>query len=161
MLNDNFDVLTPLSKVHRVSRRIADPETFTAEPGVFLALTSTGEVENVKDTSKVIEICISSSRAYDYTNPTGLAVYEANDTKVGSITTIPEVGTRFTIGDDYFASTSGAGVGEVISVSTATGTEGELNVGAASESITVAKITGMNPTASQFEITLTEQSVNA
>ena len=107
MLSTEFEILTPLSKLHRISRQISDRDTFAIEPGMWVKLDAEGRVANyVLDNGTgngsavpvapkkedVVELCINSAVSG------ALSVYEGNDTKVGNITTILEPGVRVAIG---------------------------------------------------------------
>ena len=79
-----FDVKTPLSKLHRATRRIT-VGSFVAVPGVWAAVNASGNLINIATNltsgaqPKVLKPVLGNAS----TN-----VYESNDIKVGSIATI-------------------------------------------------------------------------
>lgn len=95
MLSTDFEVLTPLSKTHRISRQIADVDTFEATPGTWVELNDKGQVVVATGTAgAVVELCLS--RAIPASSD--LYNYEANDTKVGRVSTIADPGVRVLVG---------------------------------------------------------------
>jgi len=68
-----LEILTPLTKVERVSRQI-DPSTFVAEPGIWAQVNA-----------KINKLVIGSASQ----NP-----YESHDIEVGRITTMESFGVR-------------------------------------------------------------------
>ena len=107
MLNNkkHFDILTPMSDFHRVSRRVAEVDDFETEIGYWVKVTKDGAVnhfdgDGAANTDKGVSVvCLSSSKRA--TN--GLSLYETNDVKVGSVTCINTPGIRISAGEDYFA----------------------------------------------------------
>jgi len=81
-----LEVLTPLTKVERVTRSI-DPSNFVAVPGIWAALDSEGVLTNVVTgtESGLRKLVISSSSA---------SAYESHDVEVGRITTMESFGVR-------------------------------------------------------------------
>jgi len=162
MLSESFDILTPLVKVHRISRPIYDMETFTVIPGQWIGLVPASTIEGAVDSlstltdPKIAELCISHA-----VKPGAPAsAYEGNDTKVGRISTISEPGVRavfgvdllheqattdYSIGGDVYAGTDG------LLVSSANAGAGDIKVGYA-ESVSAG---------AHIVIKTTEQSVHA
>jgi len=147
MLNNKktFDVLTPLSDIHRVSKHIAEvvnngttdlDVTFTAEPGIWVSVTNYGVVD--KPTEGTVggilkglsHLCLTGANGG--TNP-----YEASDVKVGSVTVVREPGTRVFAGEYFFNGIdwNTIGSGDLLSVNgdgklervTPTGSHGFVN----------------------------------
>jgi hypothetical protein len=161
MLSKNFDVLTPLSKLHRISRTILNRGSFTTEPGIWVALASAtapkyveGSVVEVgnSDATKVYELSMNYSAPADDINPTGVGAYESNDAKVGRITTLSEPGVRLIMGDGLLtAATSIAGlsIGDKLVVS-ALGDDDDGKLmpvpTAAGDYVQVVKVTGISGT---------------
>ena len=119
MLSKSFDVLTPLSKLHRISRSIYDKESFEAMPGIWVALVDKsvttpryveGGVVNTShsNATSVYELCLNFAKPSTLIGDTGIGAYEANDTKVGRITTLSEPGVRLYVGDGLIAEGSTA-----------------------------------------------------
>ena len=108
MLNNKktFDVLTPLSKTHRVSRHIAttdgtNPITLVTEPGLWVQNTAEGVTsKSVTALSGLSMIGLSSATD----NP-----YESNDIEVGYISTLREPGVRVIVGLDFLDNTYAGG----------------------------------------------------
>ena len=158
MLSKSFDVLTPLSKLHRISRSILNRTNFTSEPGLWIALANNGvqgyvdgavvEVGNA-DASTVYELCLNYSQPADVINATGIGAYESNDTKVGRITTISESGVRLYVGDGLInpdTSIGGLAIGDKLVVSA----DGDSHDGkirkatAPGDYVAVVKVTGID-----------------
>jgi len=110
MLNNKkiFDVLTPLSKEHRITKRIATKVndgtsdvdvTLTAEPGIWVATTNYGVVDKPTEAANSLQglsaLCLNHSN-------NGVNPYEANDVKVGSIALLRSPGIRVLAGEAYF-----------------------------------------------------------
>ena len=81
-----FDVKTPLSKIHRASRRIASPTTFVAVPGVWGYIDNSGNINNIPTTAtattqqpQVLKPVLGNASAN---------IYESQDIKVGSVATL-------------------------------------------------------------------------
>jgi len=81
-----LEILTPLTKVERVSRQI-DPSTFVAEPGIWAQVQSDGSIIDVAEgvNAKINKLVIGSASQ----NP-----YESHDIEVGRITTMESFGVR-------------------------------------------------------------------
>lgn len=98
-----LDVKTPLSKIHRTTRRIATG--FAAVPGSWAYIASTGVLTNVVSTStnqtqpKVLK-CVMGNAS---TN-----TYESNDIAVGSIATLETV-FRAAVDSNGYATAAAAG----------------------------------------------------
>jgi hypothetical protein len=78
-----LDVKTPLSKVHRATRRIATG--FAAAPGLWAYVTTGNVLTNIAATStqpKVLKIVLGNAST---------SQYESNDVTVGSISTLEGV----------------------------------------------------------------------
>ena len=78
-----LDVKTPLSKVHRATRKIASG--FGAAPGLWAYVTTGNVLTNIAATStqpKVLKIVLGNAS----TN-----IYESNDIEVGSVSTLEGV----------------------------------------------------------------------
>lgn len=145
MLSKEFEVLTPLSKVHRITRQISDRDAFAIEPGMWVKLDAEGRISNIApgDTlTAAVELCISNAVSGD------LAVYEGNDTKVGSATTLAEPGIRVKVGTGLIEGSPT--VGSIVSIDITDDDDGDTNtlndaggfiVGSVSESCTVGVIT--------------------
>jgi len=90
-----LDVKTPLSKVHRASRRIA--ATFTAVPGIW-GYISTGVINNIANNStnqtqpKVLKMILGNAST---------SIYESNDIEVGSISIVEGVFRATVDGNGY------------------------------------------------------------
>jgi hypothetical protein len=96
-----LNILTPLAKLTRVSRKI-DPATFVAAPGIWAAVASDASIANQVNgvLSKVNKLVISSASS---------SVYESNDVEVGRIATLESPGARCTVDSAGFAGTPAAG----------------------------------------------------
>lgn len=79
-----LNVLTPLNKVHRASRRV-DASTFVAAPGLWAYVTTQNILANIASTStnqtqpQVLKIVLGNASSNQY---------ESNDIEVGSISTV-------------------------------------------------------------------------
>ena len=92
-----------------VSRQIEDVSAFVAHPGLWGALNADGTIKNVPEStpSKITKLIVGSCSA----NP-----YESQDVKgSGRITTIEDVGFRFSCDNENF--TGEPGVGSFMAVS--------------------------------------------
>lgn len=152
MLSNDFEVLTPLDKTHRVSRQIADTETFTVEPGQWVLLDAAGRVATVvgEDLSaaSVVELAINHAVAGN----NELSNYEGNDTKVGRIATILEPGIRVAVGSGLFTGTATMGLPVYVDTTT-----GGFTVDAATDDfILIGKVTGVGDL---VEVRLVEPTV--
>jgi hypothetical protein len=118
MISKNFDILTPLYKIHRVSRKIAELEEFDINPGYWVDKNGVGDIINITDATTSLTspaLCLSSATKGDAFYYDGLAAYESHDTKLGRITVIEEPGVRASFGSDYFIGTLPS-VGDKISI---------------------------------------------
>ena len=112
-----LEILTPLEKLHRVTRQI-DPDTFVAVPGIWAVLLVDGSLENVTtDTPPVMTKLVISSVSD--------SIYESHDSEVGRTTTVEDIGTRVQVDTDGYAGTLTQGTLLAVSDKAATG-EGKL-----------------------------------
>jgi len=111
-----MEVLTPLSKLERVSRKV-DPTTFVATPGIWASVGAAGGVANVVATvnAPVNKLVMSSASANKY---------ESHDVEVGRVTTLESIGARVKVDADGYDGTINQG--DLLVVSSASGTEGKL-----------------------------------
>jgi len=93
-----FDVLTPMSDFHRVSRKIKDIDTFEIAKGMWAKQTNEGLVALDDAASGLSVLCLNDSQKAD----DATSKYEANDTKVGNITAIQQPGLRVVAGASFF-----------------------------------------------------------
>jgi hypothetical protein len=101
-----FEILTPLAKLHRISRQV-DPSTFSAYPGIWGKLNADGTLSNVTEPSAITKLIVGKLSS----NP-----YESHDVRgSGRITTIEDLGFRFTCDHDCF--TGDPSVGDFLAVS--------------------------------------------
>jgi len=158
MLSTQFEVLTPLTKIHRISRQISASNGFDMEPGRWVKLDGSGRAIAFDTSVKpfktdVVELSISSA----ISSSNGLSEYEANDTKVGRITTIATPGTRILIGLGLLK--GAPAVGSKVTISETTVTDPNLDVSVAggfevaAAGMVVGIITGVGE---MVEIRLTE-----
>lgn len=91
-----FEILTPLAKLHRVSRQIEDVSAFVAHPGLWGALNANGTIKNVPEgTPSIVTKLIVGNCSSD--------PYESHDVKgSGRISTIEDVGFRFSCDSDCY-----------------------------------------------------------
>jgi hypothetical protein len=111
-----FEILTPLIKGTRVSRKI-DSSNFTAVPGIWGSISS-GELVNIATgvPALVNKLVISTASSNDY---------EGHDIEVGRITTLETPGIRCVCDDDVCVLT-GLAMGTDLVVSAEAGAEGKL-----------------------------------
>ena len=111
-----LELLTPMSKLERVSRAI-DPATFVAAPGIWGQVSADGSLINVATgvNAKLNKLVIGSAS----TN-----VYESHDVEVGRIASMESVGVRVKV--DTAGYTGTPAQGDFLVVSSATGKEGKL-----------------------------------
>lgn len=111
-----MDVLTPLAKLERVSRKV-NPATFVATPGIWAAVAADGSLANVATgvEAKVNKLVMSSASSNKY---------ESHDIEVGRITTLESIGARVKVDADGYDGT--VNLGDLLVVSSADGTEGKL-----------------------------------
>lgn len=132
-----LEILTPLTKLERVSRQI-DPATFVATPGIWGQVQSDGSLINVLNTvkAKVNKLVIGSASDN---------VYESHDVEVGRITTLESIGCRVKVtstgyagviaqGDFLIVSSDTASLGKLITVATAV-SKGDYEVVARAEEV--------------------------
>jgi hypothetical protein len=92
-----LDVKTPLSKIHRTSRRV-NKDTFLASPGLWAYVTTGNVLANIASTStnqaqpKVLKIVMGNASSNQY---------ESNDIEVGSISTLEGVFRATVDGSGY------------------------------------------------------------
>jgi hypothetical protein len=111
-----LSILTPLSKLERVSRKI-DPSNFVATPGLWAYVDVDGSLKNiVTDTPGTITKMIISSAS---TN-----MYESHDIEVGRISTLESIGARVKVDTEGFDGTVNQGA--FLVVSDKAGSEGKL-----------------------------------
>lgn len=143
-----LDVKTPLSKVHRATRRIATG--FAAVPGVWANLSTANVLTNITATSSApmaLKIVLGNAST---------SQYESNDVAVGSISTLEGVfrAAVDTNGYQKFGSNGTSDIsslyvqGAELTVAYTTGTNGTDNTNAAAADLgklvpAVATATGM------------------
>jgi hypothetical protein len=119
VIDFGMQILTPMSKLDRVSRQI-DPANFIIAPGMWAKLNNDGSLSNVvaNTPAKINKMVINSRTA---------SKYESHDTAAGRITTMESIGTRvklsyglyvgvITMGDRLAVSTYSDTLGKLISV---------------------------------------------
>jgi hypothetical protein len=112
----SLEILTPLDKLHRVSRKV-DKDTFVIEPGQWGEVKADGSLENITtDTPGVITKLVMSNVSDN--------VYESHDIEVGRATTVEDIGYRFQVDSTGFVGT--AAFGEFYAVSDKAPNEGKL-----------------------------------
>ena len=114
-----LDVKTPLSKVHRATRRVESG--FVANPGIWAYLES-GVLKNIVATTsqeKVLKVVIGNASS---------SVYESHDVEVGSIATIDEVARMAVDTDGYQAVVGGTGTTATATMAYATAGGDDLTV---------------------------------
>ena len=152
----DFKVLTPLSKIDRVSRQ-CDPTTIRALPGQWGQIFTDGSVVNLALQSQ------GNKNHILFGSRSSTNRYEANDTKVGRITTLESMGMRYTVGpvgydgpidlgDFCVVSTNSVSIGKLVSVNHTPETGG-YEIVARAEQIDGDKITFR--TVNPEDITLT------
>ena len=119
MLNNKkfFDVVTPLSDFHRMSKRIAekvqdssggnvaDYEIDEVVPGEWVQMTQTGITKkDAQDGSGTAVPGLSMIALSPIKANTGAGIYEAHDTRVGSVTVVNIPGVRCKAGSYFFLS---------------------------------------------------------
>ena len=112
MIKKDFDILTPLAKLHRISRKIANMVDFEVSPGYWVDRNDVGDLLTIKDTTTSVRypaLCLSSASKSESFMYDGLAAYESHDTKLGRITVIEEPGVRCHFGTSYFKNIPGVG----------------------------------------------------
>jgi len=111
-----LEILTPLSKVHRVSR-VIDPANFTAEPGVWAEVQSDGSLANITESSPTQLNKMVITSASDN-------IYESHDVEVGRISTVEDHGIRCKVDSVGFHGTISQG--DDLYVSSEVGEAGKL-----------------------------------
>lgn len=126
MLAKNFDIKTHLGKISRVSRPILERDSFDAFPGKWVSFASQaapgytdGALVNANHANATGDYVVVLSNSISSSN--SLSNYEANDTKVGSISTIEEPGVRFEVGRGLLGTGTTPTVGMKLVVEAATG----------------------------------------
>ena len=119
--SSDFNILTPITKLDRVSRQ-CDPTTLVALPGKWGVLDTDGSVINpVVDSDNNKLNVLFGSRSLHYN------IYEGNDVKVGRIATIEGEGFQYKVGvtgydgqidqsDLCVVSTNSTSIGKLVSV---------------------------------------------
>jgi len=112
-----LDILTPMNKIERVSRKV-DADTFVAAPGIWGVIASDGSIENVTTSANALlnKLVITSASANQY---------ESNDVEVGRISSMESHGIRIKVDSEGYTAAT-AVVGDMLVVSSASGTEGKL-----------------------------------
>lgn len=99
-----LEILTPLSKTHRVSRKI-DSSNFVATPGIWAEVQADGSLDNVTATT-----IVGAGLAKMVITSASDNIYESHDVEVGRISTLETpVGVRFTVDGEGYAGTIAAG----------------------------------------------------
>lgn len=111
-----LDILTPLAKLTRVSRKV-DPSTFNAVPGIWAVVGADGSLTNVATgvDSKILKLVINSASD---------SIYESNDIEVGRIATLESPGARCKVDGNGYTGTIAAG--DDLAVSSISDSEGKL-----------------------------------
>lgn len=111
-----LEILTPLDKLHRVSRKI-DKDTFVAVPGIWAEVKADGTLDNITtDTPGVVTKLVMNSASDN--------IYESHDVEVGRITTVEDIGFRYQVDGEGYVGT--AAFGELYAVSDKATAEGKL-----------------------------------
>jgi len=113
-----LEILTPLSKGTRVSR-VIDPDNFLSVPGIWAKINSAGGLDNITTATPALgtRLVLSNSN---------VNVYEANDVKVGRITTLETPGFRCRVSVTGYVDSVNVAVGGSLVVSANAGDEGLL-----------------------------------
>ena len=84
-----LEILTPMNKIERVSRKGA-PATFVAAPGIWAELEAAGSIKNVVDgvPAAINKLVIGNASSNQY---------ESHDVEVGRITTSESQGIRIKV----------------------------------------------------------------
>jgi hypothetical protein len=114
-----LDILTPLSKLTRVSRSIHDMSTFVAKPGIWGNLTSDGSIDLVTTGAQPLAPKLVINSASDN-------IYESQDVEVGRIATLESPGARCKVDLEGYDGTV-AQANDLV-VSATAGKEGKLVV---------------------------------
>lgn len=112
-----LDILTPWSKIERVSRQM-NPDTFViTRPGLWAVLENDGTLTNVvTDTPDKINKLVLNARTGNR--------YESHDSSHGRIATMESIGVRIRLTHGLYVGV--ISVGDRLCVSTYTGTKGKL-----------------------------------
>lgn len=123
-----LEILTPLSKTHRVSRKI-DTANVVAVPGIWGELAADGSLANIDggttDKAAIFKLIIGNASSN---------IYESHDVEVGRISTIEDTGIRVVADTEGYAGSPSQGDDLTVSVAadatagkliTATGTAAE------------------------------------
>ena len=123
MLNNKkiFDVITPLHEFHRMSKPIANGGEYMdvdTVPGMWVKLTEDGVMSTrAAAGAGYSALCISNWKSED-----GAGVYEAHDTRGGSITVVVQPGVVAKAGSFYFTDDiSTYAIGDLLAVISAGG----------------------------------------
>ena len=96
-----LDVKTPLTKCHRVSRKI-DTANFVGVPGIWVEIDSDGSAKNVTGASPTVAKLLIGNASSN--------VYESHDVEVGRISTLElPIGLRAAVDSDGYAGTINQG----------------------------------------------------
>jgi len=116
----SLEILTPLSKGHRVSRKI-DSANFTAVPGIWGYVDTNGTLNNfVVNTPQLGSRMVISNAS---TNE-----YESHDIEVNRISTLESPGFRCKVDTDCYVDSVNVAVGLPLVASVDTGNIGKLAV---------------------------------
>ena len=112
-------ILTPLSKLHRISRKI-DKSNFEAVPGIWGTLDAAAELANITTDLPSVncELVINSA---------SLNQYESHDIEVGRISTINEPGVRCSVDEEGYVDSVNVVIGVDLVVAVDAGDEGKLS----------------------------------
>jgi hypothetical protein len=114
-----LEILTPLQKLERVSRKI-DAANFIAAPGVWAQVTADGSLLNVVTATPGLVNKLVIGNASNN-------MYESHDVEVGRITTLESIGARCKVDSDGVHGTiSAIQLGDLLYVSAGSGHEGKL-----------------------------------
>ena len=152
-----LQILTPMSKVERVSRQMA-PATFTSVAGIWAKLAIDGTIVNVSGTPGKVNKLVINSRT--------TSIYESHDTAHGRIATMESIGIRCKIsnnlyygpiamGDRLAVSSAAASYGKLISAETPP-ESGSLEIVARCEEINTSEGYMIFRTISPSVVSLTE-----
>lgn len=111
-----LDILTPLSKLTRVSRSIGDVAAFTdVAPGIWGQIESDGSINKVANASTLLVFKLIINSASDNK-------YESQDVEVGRIATLESPGARCKVSSTGYTGAITAGADLIVStVSTENG----------------------------------------
>jgi len=113
-----LDILTPLSKLTRVSRSIGDTAAFTGVvPGIWGQIESDGSINKVANGSALLVFKLIINSASD-------SKYESQDVEVGRIATLESPGARCKVSSVGY--TGSIAAGDDLIVSTTSGENGKL-----------------------------------